>query len=139
MNPAGRDAAFVEQAYWIVLNRPPSPIELADQQLNHLNSDQVTLSRGLLHSQEFRRLRAAWRAGHETHADPPALERALQAIGPDAFFVERVYQSLLARSADAGGRDRLRRRAATWRAPDERRARDGVVRRVRTALGRGPL
>ncbi|MBS1817804.1 MAG: methyltransferase domain-containing protein [Acidobacteria bacterium] len=103
MNPAGRDTAFLEQAYWIVLNRPPSAIELADQRLTHLNSDQVTLSRGLLHSNEFRRLRAAWRAGQETHADPAALERALVAIGPDPFFVERVYESLLARKPDDGG------------------------------------
>ena len=61
MNPAGRDAAFIEQAYWIVLNRPPSALELDDQRRNHLNSDQVTLSRGLLQSTEFRRLRTAWR------------------------------------------------------------------------------
>ena len=47
MNPAGRDAAFIEQAYWIVLNRPPSAPELDDQRCHHLNSDQVTLSRGL--------------------------------------------------------------------------------------------
>ena len=56
MNPAGRDTAFLEQAYWIVLNRPPSALELADQQRHPLNSDQVGLSHGLLHTEEFRRL-----------------------------------------------------------------------------------
>lgn len=105
MDPAGRDQAFIEQAYWIVLNRPPSAIELADQRRHPLNSDQVTLSRGLLHSQEFRRLRSAWKAGQETHADPAALERALVALGPDSLFVERVYESLLARKPDSGGAD----------------------------------
>lgn len=104
MHPAGRDAAFIEQAYWIVLNRPPSALELDDQRGQHLNSDQVTLSRGLLQCGEFRRLRTAWKAGLETHADPPALERALAALGTDEFFVERVYESLLARRADEGGK-----------------------------------
>jgi len=103
MNIAGRDAAFIEQAYWIVLNRPPSPSELDDQRRNHLNSDQVTLSRGLLQSAEFRRLRAAWKARVETHPDPAALEKSLKAIGADPHFVGRVYESLLARKPDEGG------------------------------------
>ena len=104
MNPAGRDAAFIEQAYWIVLNRPPSPLELDDQRRHPLNSDQVTLSRGLLQSTEFRRLRTAWKDGQETHTDPAALEQALLRLGTNEFFVERVYESLLARKADDGGK-----------------------------------
>jgi len=104
MDIAGRNSAFIEHAYWIVLNRPPSALELADQQEQHLNSDQVTLSRGLLYSQEFRRLRAAWKEGRETHPDPPALERALQGLGSDELFVARVYESLLGRQPDEGGR-----------------------------------
>lgn len=104
MNPAGRDAAFIEQAYWIVLNRPPSPLELDDQRRHPLNSDQVTLSRGLLQSTEFRRLRTAWKNGQETHTDPAALEQALLRLGTNEFFVERVYESLLARKADDGGK-----------------------------------
>ncbi len=103
MDPGGRTQAFLEEAYWIVLNRPPSPTELADQQVFPLNSDQVTLSRGLLHSAEFRRLRRAWKSGQETHPDPAALERALIALGPDDHFVQRVYESLLARKPDPGG------------------------------------
>jgi len=104
MNPAGRDATFIEQAYWIVLNRPPSALELDDQRRNHLNSDQVTLSRGLLQSTEFRRLRTAWKNRQDTHTDPAALEQALQRLGTNEFFVERVYESLLARKADEGGK-----------------------------------
>ncbi len=104
MNPAGRDAAFIEQAYWIVLNRAPSALELDDQRGSHLNSDQVTLARGLLQSTEFRRLRAAWNNGQETHPDPLALEQTLLRLGTNEFFVERVYESLLARKADDGGK-----------------------------------
>ena len=109
MNPAGRDVAFIEQAYWIVLNRPPSALELDDQRRNHLNSDQLTLSRGLLQSTEFRRLRASWKNGQETHADPLALEQALQRLGTNEFFVERVYESLLGRKADDGGKQHYMR------------------------------
>src|SRR6478736_4744767 len=103
MDIAGRNAAFIEHAYWIVLNRPPSALELADQQAQHLNSDQVTLSRGLLHSQEFRRLRAAWKEERETHPDPQAVERALRGLGNDELFIAQVYESLLGRQPDEGG------------------------------------
>ena len=104
MDIAGRNAAFVEHAYWILLNRPPSALELADQRAQHLNSDQITLSRGLLNSQEFRRLRAAWKEGQETHADPQAIERALQALGSNDLFIAEAYESLLGRQPDEGGR-----------------------------------
>jgi SAM-dependent methyltransferase len=104
MDIAGRNSAFIEHTYWIVLNRPPSALELADQRAQHLNSDQVTLSRGLLASQEFRRLRAAWKDGVETHADPEALERALQALGSNDLFIVQAYERLLGRKPDEGGR-----------------------------------
>jgi len=103
MDIAGRNSAFIEDAYLIVLNRPPSPLELADQQAQHLNSDQITLSRGLLCSQEFRRLRAAWKDGHETHPDPEAIERALHRLGSNEHFVAQVYERLLGRQPDDGG------------------------------------
>src|SRR4051794_10603074 len=104
MDIAGRNSAFIEHAYWIVLNRPPSALELADQRAQHLNSDQVTLSRGLLDSQEFRRLRAAWKDGVETHADPQAVERALQGLGSNDLFITEAYESVLGRQPDEGGR-----------------------------------
>jgi SAM-dependent methyltransferase len=103
MGIAGRDAAFIEQAYWIILNRPPSALELDDQRQSHLNDTEITLPRGLLHGDEFRQLRAAWKQGRETHAAPDQLEAALRAIGSDSFFVERAYQSILARRPDTGG------------------------------------
>lgn len=103
MDAAGRDRAFVEQAYWILLGRGPSALELADNTRQHLNADQVGLGRGLLASAEFGRLRRAWRAGQETHDNPAALDATLVALmAPDAF-VRRAYESILGRSPDEGG------------------------------------
>jgi len=103
MAPAGRDTTFIQQTYWIVLGRGATAIELADEQQGHLNSDQLTLLRGVLSSQEFRRLRRAWQDGRETHGDPEALETALGKIGPPAVFIRRAYESILGRQPDASG------------------------------------
>lgn len=103
MNPAGRDAAFVTETYWLVLNRAPSPLELREQTGGVLNSDQPSLRYGLLDSDEFRRLRAAWRDGFESAADPAALEAALAGLGTDEYFVRRAYESILARWPDESG------------------------------------
>ena len=103
MNPAGRDSAFIEDTYWLVLNRPPSALELRDQSGGVLNSDQSTLRYGLLDSDEFRRLRAAWASGVATTADPDALEGALAALGPPEYFVKRAYESILGRWPDESG------------------------------------
>jgi SAM-dependent methyltransferase len=103
MPPAGRDTSFIQETYWIVLGRAASPLELADEQQGHLNSDQLTLLRGVLSSPEFRRLRRAWQDGRETHANPDALEAALRNIGPPAVFIRRAYESLLGRQPDEGG------------------------------------
>jgi SAM-dependent methyltransferase len=103
MDPAGRDPAYIEQAYWIVLNRAPTGLELHDQTSIPLNADQCTLPYGLLDSSEFRRLREAWKRGIETHPDPAALEAALISIGPIDTFVTRAYESILGRRPDESG------------------------------------
>lgn len=103
MPPAGRDTTFIQQTYWIVLGRSATSLELTDEQQGHLNSDQLTLLRGVLSSPEFRRLRLAWREGRETHADPDALEAALARIGPPDVFVRRAYESILGRQPDESG------------------------------------
>src|SRR6187402_2652139 len=103
MAAAGRDVSFIDQAYWIILGRAPTPLELTDEAEGHLNADQFTLLRGLLTTSEFRRLRAAWKNGRETHADPVALEAALVALGRHDQFIKRTYESILGRSPDAGG------------------------------------
>lgn len=97
-----RHTAFMQEVYWLVFGRPATALELADEQLGRLNHDQLSLLRGLLDSDEFRRLRDAWRRGIETH-DRDALERALIGLGSDDYFVKRVYESILGRSPDAGG------------------------------------
>jgi SAM-dependent methyltransferase len=104
MNPSGRDAASIEQAYWIVLNRPPTALELQDQTSVALNLDHYPLLYGILDSSEFRRLRAAWKQGVETHPDPETLEAKLVAVGPDDTFVARAYESILGRPPDDSGR-----------------------------------
>jgi SAM-dependent methyltransferase len=103
MNSSGRDTSFIEETYWLVLNRAPSALELRDQTSGALNSDQPSLRYGLLDSDEFRRLRAAWQSGIATGSDPDALESALRSLGSDDRFVTRAYESILARWPDESG------------------------------------
>lgn len=103
MSVAGRDTTFIQQAYWIVLGRAATGLELADEQQGHLNADQLTVLRGLLTTPEFQRRRRAWKDGREADADPAGVERALVALGDIDLFVRRVYESLLGRGPDAGG------------------------------------
>src|SRR5437868_11320706 len=103
MASAGRDAAFIQDTYWIVLGRAATALELADEHQGYLNRDQATLLRGVMSSQEFARRRRAWREGRETHSDPEALEAALTAIGTADVFVRRAYETILGRSPDDGG------------------------------------
>lgn len=100
--PPIRDTRLIEETYWIVLGRPATALELEDEIRGVLNSDQLSMRRGILASEEFRRLRAAWKAGRETH-DAAALEAALVRLGPHEFFVKRAYESILGRGPDEGG------------------------------------
>jgi SAM-dependent methyltransferase len=117
MPPPGRDTAFIQDTYWIVLGRAATPSELADEQQGHLNKDQLTLLRGIMSSPEFARLRRAWRDGRETHADPEALERALTALGPPEVFIRRAYETILGRAPDESG---ARHYAAALRSGERR-------------------
>ena len=103
MPSAGRDTTFIQDTYWLVLGRPATPLELADEQQGHLNKDQLTLLRGIMTSAEFGRLRRAWREGRETHPDIDALERGLTALGPPDVFVRRAYETVLGRQPDEAG------------------------------------
>ena len=100
MPATGRDIAFVEQAYWILLGRAPASIELADERQGQLNSDQTTLLRGLLSSAEFGRIVRAWKDGRDAYPDPAAVEAALVKLGPPELFVRRAYESILGRAPD---------------------------------------
>ncbi len=103
MSTGGRNTAFIQEVYWLVLGRPAATLELVDEDEGRLNQNQITLLRGLLDTDEFRRLRHAWKEGRETHEAPAALEAALVGLGPNDYFVKRVYESILGRSPDAGG------------------------------------
>jgi SAM-dependent methyltransferase len=103
MPAAGRDPRFIQDTYWMVLGRAPTPTELADEQQGHLNTDQLTLLRGIMSSVEFGRLRRTWREGRETHVDAEALERALMALGPPELFIRRAYETILGRQPDEAG------------------------------------
>lgn len=97
-----RNTAFIQEVYWLVLGRAATALELADEQQGRLNRDQFSLLHGLLDTEEFHRLRKAWRTGGETHDRGP-LESALRSIGTDDYFVKRVYESILGRGPDTAG------------------------------------
>ena len=103
MAQTGRNSDFIHEVYLLVLGRLASAMELADEEQGHLNTDQHALLRGLLGTDEFRRLRDAWRGGRQTHAEPEALESALAALGTPEYFVKRAYESILGRGPDDSG------------------------------------
>ena len=103
MRSDAKTVAFVEQAYWIVLGRAPTRLETQEELTGHPNADRGGLNRGLLATAEFRRLRAEWKAGRESHDDSAALERALTRLGQDEYFVQAVYGAILGRDADTDG------------------------------------
>jgi len=98
-----RSADSIREAYWLILGRAPSTLELDDELRGHLNQNPGALLRGLISSPEFDRLRTAWEDGRAAHADADALERGLVALGPSELFVRRAYDWILGRAADADG------------------------------------
>ncbi len=107
-----RTAESIREAYWLILGRAPTPLELDDELRGDLNRNPGALLRGLFSSPEFGRLRSAWQEGRAAHADPEALERGLSGLGPAERFVERAYDWILARPADADGAGHYVRRLA---------------------------
>ncbi|MGE0451584.1 MAG: methyltransferase domain-containing protein [Vicinamibacterales bacterium] len=104
MDTTARNVAFVEQAYWILLGRSPSVVEIEDQ----LGSAPAgaclsALPHGLLSTSEFRRRRGSWRTGAPVSTDEAAVETALAAGSASADFVQRTYELLLGRHADESG------------------------------------
>src|SRR5687768_224593 len=98
-----RGAHSVIEAYWLILGRAPTALELDDELRGGLNQNPGALLRGLLSSPEFDRVRTAWRAGRAAHADAELLERGLLALGPAEAFVRRAYDWILGRPADSDG------------------------------------
>ena len=97
------DARFIHEAFWIVLGRQVSDVEIRDQIHElHAGEEQAFLLR-VLSSTEFRTAYAAWKDGGSWSNDPDG-EAALCALGPDDRFVDRAYELLLGRTADQDGR-----------------------------------
>jgi SAM-dependent methyltransferase len=103
MSSDRRNADSVNEAYWLILGRAPTALELDDELRGDLNQNPGALLRGLFSSSEFDRLRIAWQEGRPAHADEAALERSLLALGPADRFVTRAYDWILGRSADSAG------------------------------------
>jgi SAM-dependent methyltransferase len=95
---------FVEDAFRIILGRRADPVELRDAARGFHDGARHVLRLRLLSSPEFLRIRRAWTDGASPWADPAAVERELEAVGPAETFVERVYECLLGRPADQDGR-----------------------------------
>ena len=94
---------FIEDAFWIVLGREASFVELRDQ-LRDFNSDHPGACVGrLLSSPEFRVMATAWKEGRDTGRVLTAHERGLQALGADEGFVRLAYGVLQDREPDGEG------------------------------------
>jgi SAM-dependent methyltransferase len=96
------DASFVEDAFWIVVGRVATPVELRDGLRQFDAGARRALLMRLLSSLEFANLRAAWRDGRDLR-DRTGHERGLLSLGVDNAFVKRAYQCLLGRPADEDG------------------------------------
>jgi SAM-dependent methyltransferase len=107
-----RTAASVIEAYWLILGRAPTDLELDDELRGQLNQNPGALLRGLFSSPEFDRRRSAWQADRPAHADVAALERGLAALAPADDFIRRAYDWILGRPADPEGAAHYARRLA---------------------------
>src|SRR5688572_26191058 len=94
------DGRAIEEVFWIVLGRAPSPVELRDEMRG---GERRTLLLRVLSSPEFQMLRTTWKAGRSLEGDGHARERGLRALGTDEGFVQRAYDCLLGRPADESG------------------------------------
>lgn len=94
------DGRAIEEVFWIVLGRAPSPVELRDEMRG---GERHALLMRVLSSPEFQMLRTAWKAGGSLEGDGHARERGLRTLGPDEGFVQRAYDCLLGRPADESG------------------------------------
>jgi SAM-dependent methyltransferase len=92
---------FVEEAYWMVLGRSPTPAELgAERHGLDLSARRALLLR-LMASVEFDDLLGALR--QEPAAADGRVESGLAALGDSDTFVRRAYECLLGRPADDSG------------------------------------
>ncbi len=96
-------AAFIRDAFWLVLARAPSDNELRDQLRDYTTGDERAVVLRFLSSPEFRLVRAGWITGAGIDKDPILHEAGLQSIGTHDQFVRFAYLWLFDRDADASG------------------------------------
>jgi SAM-dependent methyltransferase len=96
------DAGFVEEAFWIVVGRAVTPVELRDGTRQSDADGRRALLMRLLSSLEFANRRSAWKDGRDLQ-DRADHERGLLSLGGNDAFVQRAYECLLGRPADRGG------------------------------------
>jgi len=95
-------ASFVEEAFWIVVGRAVTPVELREGTRQFDAGGRRALLMRLLSSLEFSNRRSAWKDGRDLQ-DRTGHERGLQSLGANDVFVKRAYECLLGRPADQGG------------------------------------
>ena len=102
--PESTAADQIAEAFWVVLGRAISPIELRDE-LRSFDSARLDAFIGrLLASPEFRLVYLGWKAGHpEHHRDLAVLEAGLRERGGDDRFAQQAYRLILGREPDEGG------------------------------------
>jgi SAM-dependent methyltransferase len=103
MSVSSSDSRFIEDVFWIVLERGPSQVELRDERRNVHPGAREALLKRLLTCPEFLRVRDRWIGPHGPSDEHDRIEQGLRSIGSDTEFVERAYACLLGRPADEGG------------------------------------
>jgi SAM-dependent methyltransferase len=117
MSVAANDSHFIEDVFWILLERAPSAVELRDERRNVYAGAPEALLKRLLACPEFLRVRASWIERRAVSGEADLVEQGLQAIGSDTEFVQRAYACVLGRPADDSG---LRHYVAAIAAGDRR-------------------
>ena len=94
----------IAEAFWVLLGRAVTPIELRDQLRTFEPRDLGGFLARVLSSPEFRLVHLGWAAGHPEHnRDLAVLEAGLGESGPDERFVQQAYRLVLGRDPDESG------------------------------------
>jgi SAM-dependent methyltransferase len=102
--PRSAEARFVHEAFWILLGRQISDVEIRDQVRELQAGEEQAFLLRVISSTEFSQAYATWTDGRSRTHDPEGEDAALRALGPDDWFVGRAYELLLGRPADQNGR-----------------------------------
>ena len=94
---------LLTEAFWILLGRGPSDVELRDQAREAGGLTDEALARRLMSSTEFGLVYTGWKQGMGSGRDPRAREAGLAALSGNADFARRAYYWVLGREADEGG------------------------------------